>query len=398
MLLNNLTNWVAEKFNRAQPQIALEAGTDVSTTAQPIYEQAFERVEAVNRGVSMIVQAAASLDYDVKSSLSSSVVAGTRAKQLNNLLNYRPNPYQSAQDFRKNIFTDLILEGNAFIYYDGAFLYHLPAQQVDIETDEKTFISGYSYSNSSIKFSVDEVFGVHDTSSKSIYRGTSRLAAARQSIETIYSMQQLQKNFFDNGAVFGVVFGTDNTLSQAAKEKTIQHWMQKYNPKLGTRRPVILDSGLKPMPLAQTNFRDMDFDAAMRTHQEKILLALGVPPILLHGGNNANISPNLRLFYLETVLPVVRKYVSAIERFFGYDVEPITSSVSALQPELKDIAQYHSTLVNSGIITPNEARAALRFGAIEGNDALRVPANIAGSAANPAQGGRPSESPGANNE
>lgn len=398
MLLNNLANWVAEKFNRAQPQIAIDAGTDISTTAQPVYEQAFERVEAVNRGVSLIVQAASSLDYDVKSSLPSSVVVGTRAKQLNNLLNYRPNPYQSAQDFRKNIFTDFLLEGNAFIYYDGAFLYHLPAQQVDIETDERTFISGYTYSNSTVKFGPDEIFTFHDTSSRSIYRGTSRLAAARQSIETIYSMQSLQKNFFDNGAVFGVVFGTENTLSQAAKEKTIQNWLQKYNPKAGTRRPVILDSGLKPLPLAQTNFRDMDFDAAMRTHQEKILQTLGVPPVLLMGGNNANISPNLRLFYLETVLPIVRKYVSAVERFFGYDVEPVTSSVSALQPELKDVAQYHSTLVNSGIITPNEARAALRFAAVEGNDGLRIPANIAGSAANPSQGGRPGNQQGVTNE
>jgi len=195
-MLNNLANWVAEKFNRAQPQIAIEAGTELSTTAQPVFTQAFERVEAVNRGVTMIVQAAASLDYDVKSSLSSSVVVGTRAKQLNTLLNYRPNPYQSAQDFRRNIFTDFLLEGNAFIYYDGAFLYHLPAQQVKIETDEKTYISGYSYSNSTIKFGVDEVFSFHDTSSHSIYRGTSRLLAAKQSIETIYSMQLLQKNFF----------------------------------------------------------------------------------------------------------------------------------------------------------------------------------------------------------
>jgi hypothetical protein len=117
--------------------------------------------------------------------------------------------------------------------------------------------------------------------------------------------------------------------------------------------------------------------------------AVGVPPILLQGGNNANISPNLRLFYLETVMPMNRKFISAVERYFGYDIEAITSSVSALQPELKDIAQYHSTLVNAGIITPNEARTELRYAAITGNDDLRIPANIAGSAANPSTGGRP---------
>jgi len=133
----------------------------------------------------------------------------------------------------------------------------------------------------------------------------------------------------------------------------------------------------------------MDFDTSIKTHDAKILKALGVPPILLDGGNNANISPNLRLFYLETILPIVIKLTSGLERFFGYDISPITSTVSALQPEIKDIATYHSTLVNSGILTPNEAREELRYAKLPGSDELRIPANIAGSAANPSEGGAP---------
>jgi len=133
----------------------------------------------------------------------------------------------------------------------------------------------------------------------------------------------------------------------------------------------------------------MDFDQSIKTHQEKILQALGVPPILLMGGNNANIAPNLRLFYLETVMPIAKSWVSAVERYFGYDVEAITQTVSALQPDIKDIASYHATLVNGGIITPNEARQELRYDKLDGADEIRIPANIAGSAANPSQGGRP---------
>jgi hypothetical protein len=143
------------------------------------------------------------------------------------------------------------------------------------------------------------------------------------------------------------------------------------------------------MRLSEQSFSDLDFDRAIKTHGERIMTAVGVPPILLQGGNNANIAPNLRLFYLETVLPIVKLYISAVERYFGYDVEAITSNVSALQPELGEIAKYHSTLVNGGIITPNEARVELRYAKVTDGDTIRVPANIAGSAANPAQGGRP---------
>ena len=118
---------------------------------------------------------------------------------------------------------------------------------------------------------------------------------------------------------------------------------------------------------------------------------MGIPPILLDGGNNANIRPNHRLYYLETILPIVRKIGYAFERFFGFKLDEEISGVPALQPEMRDQAGYYSTLVNTGILTPNEAREALRFEKIDGFDTPRVPANIAGSAANPEEGGRPTE-------
>ena len=384
------TDWVREKLNPAQERIYTNEGTQVGTEAKLTYKQAFKRLESVNRTVSMLASACSSLDYDIKDKVHDGIAVGMRQKSLNTLLNFRPNPYQSAQDFRQALFTDFILEGNAFVHFDGVFMYHLPASDVEILTDSKTFIKGYRF-NGAVDFKESEVFYFRDLNSDSIYRGSSRLEAAQKSISTLYSMQQFQEQFFDNGAVFGLVLTSENTLSQVAKEKTIQYWLQKYSAKNGGKRPVILDSGLKPAQVSNQNFKDMDFDLSIKTHSERIMQAIGVPPILLQGGNNANISPNLRLFYLETVLPINRRFISAVERYFGYDVEAITSSVSALQPELKDIAAYHSTLVNAGIITANEAREELRYDKITGHDEIRIPANIAGSAADPSQGGKPKD-------
>ena len=58
---------------------------------------------------------------------------------------------------------------------------------------------------------------------------------------------------------------------------------------------------------------------------------------------------------------------------------------------MRDQSQYYTALVNGGIISPNEARENLGFDPIEGQDDIRTPANIAGSAANPDEGGRPEE-------
>lgn len=385
---NNVGGWFREKLNPAQEIILRQEGIIVGSDATVNYKNSFKRLETVNRGTNLIVNGCSSLDFDVKDKISSDASPGMRQKTLVNLLNYRPNPYQSAQDFRASIFTDFILEGNIFIYFDGAFLYHLPSANMQILPDEKTFVKGYKYNNMQ-DFKPSEIIHVRDVCSSSIYRGSSRLMSANRSIDILYKMQQFQETFFDNGAIPGMVLTTENTLSQVAKQKTIQNWMTGYSPKNGARKPMILDSGLKPTNLLNASFQDMDFDNSIKSHDIKILKALGVPSILLDGGNNANISPNMRLFYLETVMPIVRKYVSAMERYFGYDIDAITSNVSALQPELKDIAAYNTTLVNGGIISPNEARVELRYDPKPGHDDLRIPANIAGSAANPALGGAP---------
>lgn len=393
----DIKSWFAsneEKLNPAQAMISREQGMFINTDSYISYNNAFEKLETVNRGTNMIVSGAASLDYDIKDKLSDGIVNGVRQKTLNTLLNHTPNPYQSIQEFRNNIFTDFILEGNIFIYYDGVHLYHLPASRVQIVTDPKTFVSEYRY-NSTIMFKPNEVIHIKDLSSVSIYRGSSRLAAADRNIQILYKMQGFQDQFFDNGAVTGLIFTSENTLSQLAKDRTIANWQARYSPKNGARRPMILDSGLKPVANLASTFQEMDFDTSIQTHDTKILKALGVPPILLDGGNNANISPNLRLFYLETVMPIVNKYVSALERFFGYDIEGVTATVSALQPDLKDTAAYYTTLVNTGIMQPNEAREALRLPPDKdpASDKLRIPANIAGSAANPSVGGKPPKPP-----
>lgn len=388
--MNRLRGWMVEKLNPAQNVIHLDEGTNIGSTSRILtFRTAYKNIDSVNRAVSMVVNACASLDYDIKDKVHEGVVVGLRQKTLATLLNFRPNPYQSALEFRTELFKDILLDGNAFVHFDGTFMYHLPANNVEILTDPKTYIRGFRY-NGKVDFVENEVFYFKDINSDSIYRGASRLEACLENINILYSMQEFQQKFFENGTIFGLVLTTENTLSQVAKEKTIQYWQQRYNAKSGGKRPIILDSGLKPQKLSDQNFSDLDFDVAMRTHSERIMTAVGVPPILLQGGNNANISPNLRLFYLETVLPLVRLYNSALERYFGYDISPVVSTISALQPELKDVASYHSTLVNGGIITPNEAREELRYAKVEGGDTIRIPANIAGSAANPSTGGRPS--------
>tara|TARA_R110002153_G_scaffold34080_3_gene102341 strand:- start:1158 stop:1787 length:630 start_codon:yes stop_codon:yes gene_type:complete len=207
-------------------------------------------------------------------------------------------------------------------------------------------------------------------------------------------MRDFQDNFFKNGAVPGLVLKSPNTLSEKIKERMIQSWTARYRPDTGGRRPLILDGGIELDSISNVNFKELDFQSAIAENEKIILKALGVPPILLDSGNNANIRPNMRMYYLETILPIVRKINFAQERFFGFHLSEDIKDIPALQPELRDASAYYTSLVNGGIISPNEARVRLGMDPAEGHDEIRVPANIAGSAVNPDEGGRPDQSEG----
>jgi HK97 family phage portal protein len=384
-----------EKLNPAQYHIAGEEGGSISSQENLTnYKNAYEQLEVVNRAVNMIVDDSADIPFDVGEQISgiNNIVKNIRRSKLHTLLNVEPNPYQDISAFKRNLIVDFLMDGNIFVYYDGMHLYHLPAENVTIETNEKTYIDKFVYSNG-IEYSPSEIIHIKENSFNSIYRGVPRLKPAWRTMQLLGSMRRFQDNFFKNGAVPGLVLKSPNTLSEKIKERMLQAWVARYNPQSGGRRPLFLDGGLEVENLTEVNFKDLDFQEAIKSNERIILEAMGIPPILLDGGNNANIRPNHRLYYLETILPIIRKMGYAFERFFGFKLNEDVSNAPALQPELKDQASYYATLVNTGILTPNEAREALRLEPLESADDLRIPANIAGSAANPEQGGRPEETP-----
>ncbi len=384
-----------EKENPAQYIISRDQGLTVDTRENTLsYRNAYETLEIVNRGVNMIVDDTAEIPFDVGTKIEgiNPIKKSLRRTRVELLLNQEPNPFQDVSTFKRNLIIDLLIDGNIFVYFDGAHLYHLPAEHVTIETDENTYIKKFVYDHS-VDYSPSEIIHIKENSFNSIYRGVPRLKPAHRTMMLMQNMRKFQDNFFKNGAVPGLVLKSPNTLSEKIKERMLQAWVARYNPQSGGRRPLFLDGGLEVEDLTEINFKNLDFQDGIAANEKIILKALGIPPILMDSGNNANIRPNHRLYYLETILPIVNKIAYAFERYFGFKLDENVSGIPALQPELRDQASYYATLVNTGIMTPNEAREALRFETIEGFDTPRVPANIAGSAANPEEGGRPVEAP-----
>lgn len=381
---------VEEKLNPAQ----LHMGNDINSSREPSfsYEKAYEDLEIVNRGVNMIVDDVAEIPTTVsRDNAFRGVVPGIKRSKVETLLNKSPNPYQDINSFKRNLITDFLIDGNIFMYFDGAHLYHLPATDVRIHSSKETYIEKFTMHD--ITFSPDEIIHIKENSFHSIYRGVPRLKPALRTMILMKSMRAFQDNFFKNGAVPGLVLKSPNTLSEKIKERMMVSWQARYRPDAGGRRPLILDGGIEVDSISNVNFKELDFQTSIEENEKIILKALGIPPIMMDSGNNANIRPNMRMYYLETILPIVRKINYGLERFFGFELSEDISDIPALQPELRDASAYYTSLVNGGIITAAEARDRLGFEPIEGTEEIRVPANIAGSATNPDEGGRPVEEP-----
>jgi HK97 family phage portal protein len=379
---------VEEKLNPAQ----FHMGGNITSSHEPTfsYEKAYEDLEIVNRGVNMIVDDVSEIHTLVSRENSfRGVVPGVKASKVETLLNKSPNPYQDINSFKRNLISDFLIDGNIFMYFDGAHLYHLPATDVTIHSSKETYIERFTMHD--ITFSPDEIIHIKENSFHSIYRGVPRLKPAMRTMVLMKNMRAFQDNFFKNGAVPGLVLKSPNTLSEKIKERMMVSWQARYRPDAGGRRPLILDGGIEVDKISNVNFKEMDFQSAISENEKIILKALGIPPIMMDSGNNANIRPNMRLYYLETILPIVRKINYGLERYFGFELREDITNIPALQPELRDSSAYYTSLVNGGIITPAEARKALGFDFVTGTEDIRVPANIAGSATNPDEGGRPVE-------
>lgn len=394
-----LKSWITEKLNPGQRIIRDMEPVSHRTNRKPFTTgQAYSKIEILNRTANMVIDSAAECSYTVGDKYNIVTYAnGVKTKALDTLLNVRPNPFMDISTFRRLVVTDLLFEGCAYIYWDGTALYHVPAALMQVEADANKFIKKFIFNNQ-IDYRVDEIIFIKDNSyvcgTNSQISGQSRVATVIDSLEKRSKMLNFKEKFLDNGTVIGLILETDEILNKKLRERKQEELQLDYNPSTGQSSVLILDGGMKAKPYSQiSSFKDLDFKEDIEGFNKSICLAFGVPQVLLDGGNNANIRPNIELFYYMTIIPMLNKLTSSLTFFFGYKITPNTKEVAALTPDKEAEAKHLTSLVNNGIMTGNEARLELNLEPLDDEqmDRIRIPANVAGSATGVSgqEGGRP---------
>lgn len=305
----------------------------------------------------------------------------------------RPNPWQGQASFIENVIAYLRLSGNSYIEKVGPKngppreLYTLrPDRMKVIPGNAQEPVAGYIYevAGNKVTFGTDEILHLKTFNPLNDWYGLSPLEIAARSIDQNNASRAWNVGLLQNGARPSGALVYPETLQEDQYERLREQIEQKYAGPKNAGRPLILEGGLdwKEMGLSP---RDMNWIEGLRLSAREISIALGVPSELIGDSTNktySNYQEARKAFYQETVLPLMdwlrddlNNWLTPMfgERLYlDYDRDDI----EALQEERSAVWTRSISAVNSGILTPNEARETMGYEAIEGGDSLRVPASM----------------------
>jgi len=217
--------------------------------------------------------------------------------------------------------------------------------------------------------------------------GISPLECLRRTLSIEYAAKQMTEALYANGLRPSGGLSTDQALKPEAIAALAADIRRMYAGAANAGKPIVLPAGLKWTSFAQT----MD-DGAVAEHralgQIEVAAAFDVPPPmigLLEHATFSNIEQQHLMFYSDTLGPPVTLFeealnlqlISGVPAFAGRFVE--FNMDEALRGDFTSRTEGIARLVNSGVLTPNEARKLLgNYRPIDTPDAndILLPTNL----------------------
>lgn len=379
-------------------ELVLITGGSPTIAGPLVSETTSIRSVDVFRCVSIISGMCASLRMNVyRTDMSSGLRSLSPNHRLYPLLRMAPNPYMSAFNWKELILVNLCLWGNHYsrIEYDNAGrikgFVPLPPPIVDPFREKDgtlkykvTTEGGYEVYNS------EDMIHVPGLGFDGL-RGLPVISAvARQAIGTSLAMEEFTAKLHANGVRPSGIGKVKEGISPEALRRMKHTFETLYSGSTNAGTTLWVDSGTEwqPMQLSPQDAQTLD---ARRLSTAQICNAFGVPAVLLNENANmtawgSGIEQIMLGFLMTSINPWLERIESELNRklFMGsqFDVEFDREGLIVLDSKSK--AELFQKLINSGVMTPNEARRKLNLPDMEGGDQLfiqgaTVPLNQAGA-------------------
>jgi HK97 family phage portal protein len=183
------------------------------------------------------------------------------------------------------------------------------------------------------------------------------------------AMDRFLAQFYGEGATPSSVLETDQTMSKDAAEILRDTWEDAHYKR---RRPAVLTNGLKWKPVT-TSAADMQ----MLEHREAIVRDIArtyrVPLHLINGtGGDSQTYQNIESaginFVRYTLLPYMRRLEDVLSEMLPIDQRVRFNADEFQRADLSTRVRAQQSMIMSGTLTPNEARAMENREPYDGGD------------------------------
>lgn len=399
-LFQNLGSWVLGGLRRRTGVQYAEPGGYAEASASPVTFDTAMQLSAVWACVKLISETVASLPLHVWE-----VRDGRRqladTHPLAILLGGRINRYQNRIEFFETLLLNLLTHGNAYcvIQRTGDRITGLlPIMSSQVETsllDDGAVVHEYTHDQGVTVYAADSVWHIKMFGNGII--GMSPLAHQRNTLGIAQAAEGAVSKIYRNGAKPSGVLTLDKFLTPEQREQIRKSFVTLTAST--DDRLMVLEGGMK-FDAISLSPQDIELLQSRQFQISEICRWYGVPSVMVndHSGSTvwgSGISEIVAGFYKVTLRPILEKLEESmrvnlvgaeergrIEIEFDFD--------ALLRADMKSRVEAYRVAIASGVMTPNEARAAERMDPLPGGDRLLIqgammPVEQAGQFANAPQ-------------
>lgn len=295
----------------------------------------------------------------------------------------RPNPRFGGARLFEEVFTHLLVSGNAYlraIIAEGKVrgIYGLRPDRMQVVAGPDGWPKAYKYAAgaNSVNYALDtepvpQILHLAQYHPLNDHYGLSPLSAAQSSLDIHNATAAWNKALLENAArpsgalVYSAQAGS---LTKEQFERLKAELEGSFQGAVNAGRPLVLEGGLDWKTIALSP-RDMDFIEAKNAAAREIALALGVPPLLLGlpGDNTfANYAEANRALWRHSIVPLVTRVAEATGHWlapaFGVPEIALKPKLDAIEALAEDRAALWRRVGEASFLSDEEKRALLGLG------------------------------------
>lgn len=350
--------------------------SSISASGQTISKDQAARIATVWSCVRVLSETIASLPICLYSKDENDRKVKLYNDPLTKLVGEQPSPLYTSFMFFERALVDLSFDGNFCAYIErnqGGLpiaLHPILFTDIDVFTSPDGREVFYEVTQNAInpypitgKVQAMNMLHIKGLSFDGIL-GKPPIQAAAETLGISIALDKHAGSFFKNGSLLGGILEHPGTLKPDTAKRLKESWNSNYSGTLNSGKTAILEEGMKWVPRSIPN-NQSQFIESRQYQVSDICRIFRVPNFLVNDVEKASYN-SIEAQQIHFVSHTITPWLNRIESELNHKLVPANKrgveyfkfNVNALlRGDTKSRADYYRTLVNIGVLTPDEVRS-----------------------------------------